>query len=57
MLDSTFFLKRAIFKSKEGGSTSFSLSNVSTTAPVMANIFNFDVPSSAQVVKNPLNIK
>ncbi|NLV66113.1 MAG: outer membrane lipoprotein carrier protein LolA [Spirochaetes bacterium] len=57
ILDSTFFLKRVIFKSKDGGSISFSLSNVSTTAPVMANIFSFDVPSSAQVVKNPLNIK
>ena len=57
ILDSSFFLKRAVFKSKDGGSISFSLSNVSTTAPVMANIFSFDVPSSAQVVKNPLNIK
>lgn len=57
ILDSSFFLKRAVFKSKDGGSISFSLSNVSTTAPVMANIFSFDVPASAQVVKNPLNIK
>ena len=57
ILDSTFFLKRAVFKSKDGGSISFSLSNISTTAPVMANIFSFDVPASAQVVKNPLNIK
>ncbi len=57
MLDASFFLKRVVFKSKDGGSVSFSLSNISTTAPVMANIFSFDVPASAQVVKNPLNIK
>ena len=57
ILDSSFFLKRAVFKSKNGGSISFSLSNISTTAPVMANLFSFDVPASAQVVKNPLNIK
>lgn len=57
LVDSTFFLKKAIFKSKDGSSYSFSLSNISTTAAVMPNLFNFDVPSSAQVVKNPLNIK
>ena len=56
-LDSSFFLKRVIFKTKKGDSISFSLSNISTTAPVVASIFSFDVPSSAQVVKHPLNIK
>jgi len=57
VVDSSFFLKKAIFKTKEGTAYSFSLSNISTEAAVMPNIFNFDVPSSAQVVKNPLNIK
>ena len=47
-LDSSFFLKRVIFKTKKGDSISFSLSNISTTAPVVASIFSFDVPSSAQ---------
>lgn len=56
-LDSTFFLKKAVFKTKGGSSLSFTLSNVNTSAAVMPSFFNFDVPSSAQVVKNPLNIK
>ena len=57
MLDSTFFLKKAVLKSKDGGSYNFSISNVSASAPVIPSIFDFNVPSSAQVVKNPLNIK
>ncbi len=57
MVDSTFFLKKAIIKSKDGGTYNFSLSNISTSAAVIPSIFDFNVPSSAQVVKNPLNIK
>ncbi len=56
MVDSTFFLKKAILKSKEG-SYSFSISNVSASAAVIPSIFDFNVPSNSQVVKNPLNIK
>jgi len=57
MVDSTFFLRKAIIKTKNGGSYNFSLSNISFSAPVIPSIFDFNVPSSAQVVKNPLNIK
>jgi len=57
IVDSTFFLRKAILKSKNGGTYSFTLSNVSTTDAVIPSIFDFNVPSSAQVVKNPLNIK
>jgi outer membrane lipoprotein-sorting protein len=56
-VDSTFFLKKAAIKTKDGGSYNFSLSNISFSAPVIPSIFDFNVPSSAQVVKNPLNIK
>ncbi len=56
-LDASYFLKKAVFRSKDGGSISFTLSNINTSAAVLPNIFNFDVPASAQVVKNPLNIK
>jgi outer membrane lipoprotein-sorting protein len=56
MVDSTFFLKKAILKSKDGGTYNFSISNISTAA-VIPSIFDFNVPSGAQVVKNPLNIK
>ena len=57
MLDSTFFLKKAVLKSKDGGSYNFSISNVSASAAVIPSVFDFNVPPNAQVVKNPLNIK
>jgi len=57
ILDSTFFLKKAILKDKEGDSLRFSLSNVDTSATIMRGIFDFNVPANAQVVKNPLQIK
>jgi len=57
MVDSTFFLRKAIIKTKDGGTYNFSLSNISFSAPIIPSIFDFNVPSSAQVVKNPLNIK
>jgi outer membrane lipoprotein carrier protein len=56
-VDSSFFLKRAIFKDKDGDGFSFSLTNVNFTPAVMPSLFNFNVPSNAQTVKNPLNIK
>ncbi len=55
-VDSTFFLQKAIIRTKDGGVFSFSLSNVSWKAAVLPTIFNFSVPTSAQIVKNPLNM-
>jgi outer membrane lipoprotein carrier protein len=57
MLDSSFFLKKAVLKNKDGGSISFSLSNIDTKASVMKSMFDFTVPPNAQVVNNPLNIR
>ncbi|MCP4130670.1 MAG: outer membrane lipoprotein carrier protein LolA [bacterium] len=57
LLDSTFFLKRAILKNGAGETTSFSISNRSFSAPVMRSLFDFNVPANAQVVKNPLNVR
>ena len=57
ILDSTFMLKKATLKSKDGESMTFSLSNVDTSASVMKNLFDYSVPANTQVVKNPLNIK
>jgi outer membrane lipoprotein-sorting protein len=57
MVDSTFFLRKAILKTQKGGVYNFSLSNVSSTDAIIPSIFDFNVPSSAQIVKNPLNIK
>lgn len=56
-LDSTFFLKRVIFKTGEGATYSFTISNVSSSATVLPGIFNFQVPANAQRVNNPLNIQ
>lgn len=57
LLDSTFFLKRALFKTKEGMLYSFTISDISTTATIMPGLFNFEVPANAQRVNNPLNIQ
>ncbi len=57
MLDSSFFLKKAVMKNNNGGSISFSLSNIDTMASVMKSMFDFSVPANAQVVNNPLNIR
>ena len=57
MVDSTFFLRKAVLKSKDGGTYNFSISNVSASTSVIPSIFDFNVPSNSQVVKNPLNIK
>ena len=57
VLDSTFFLKRALFKTKEGGTYSFTISNVSTAGTVLPGLFHFEVPANAQRVNNPLNIQ
>jgi outer membrane lipoprotein-sorting protein len=57
VLDSTFFLKRALFKTKDGSAYSFTISNVSSTATVLPGLFNFEVPANAQRVNNPLNIQ
>lgn len=56
-LDGSFFLTKATLKHRDGGVTSFTLSNVNKSASIMPSIFNFSVPSNAQSVKNPLDIK
>jgi len=56
-VDSSFMLKKAIIRDKEGDGFTFTLSNVDTSAAVMKTLFDFNVPANAQVVKNPMNIK
>ena len=55
--DSSFFLRKATMRTKGGVTYEFTLSNVSSEAAVIPSIFDFNVPASAQIVKNPLNIK
>lgn len=54
-LDSTFLLKSASLKDKSGNTLRFTLNLDS--APVMNSHFEFNIPSNAQVVQNPLQIK
>jgi len=55
--DGSFMLRRATLKNKNGDTTSFSLNLLESTGSVSAGMFNFSVPSNAQVINNPLNIK
>ncbi len=57
LVTKSFFLKKAILKTKGGTGYSFSLSNVNTSAGIMKGLFDFRVPPNAQTVINPLNIK
>lgn len=57
MTDSSFFLRKAVLKDRNGNTMSFSLSNVSFSGNVVKSLFDFNVPANAQVVKNPLNIR
>lgn len=57
LLDRSFFLKRAVFKTREGALYSFTFSDISTAATIMPGLFNFEVPANAQRVNNPLNIQ
>jgi outer membrane lipoprotein-sorting protein len=56
-VDSSFMLKRAALKTKDGEGITFTLSNVDSNASVMRSIFDFSVPANAQVIKNPLDIR
>jgi outer membrane lipoprotein carrier protein len=55
--DGSFMLKRASLKNKNGDMLSFSLNLLDSTGSVSAGTFNFSVPSNAQVINNPLDIK
>ena len=56
-LDSSFFLKKAVLKDREGRALRFSISNIDTSATVMKTQFDFNVPANTQVIKNPFQIK
>lgn len=55
--DANFLLKKLILKDKNGDSTSYTLSNVIAGENIPAGYFDFKPPTSAQAVKNPLNIQ
>ena len=57
VVDSTFLLKKAIMKTKDGGGMTISLAGVVVGEGMSPGIFDFSPPASAQTVNNPLNIK
>ncbi len=57
MVDSSFMLKKAVLKTSEGNVTTYTLSNVRLGDNLVNGIFDYQVPTNAQVVKNPLNIR
>ncbi len=58
VLDGSYMLKKAVMQSRGGGEgLSISLSNVRTGENMTVGTFDFNVPSNAQLVKNPLDVK
>jgi len=57
VLDGSFMLKKAVLGGREGDGLTITLSNVRTGVSMIPGMFDFSVPSNAQVVKNPLNVK
>jgi outer membrane lipoprotein-sorting protein len=57
LADKTFLLKRATFKNESGEGFTVSLNNVRVGVSMHAGLFDYNVPSSAQMIKDPLNIK
>ena len=55
--DGSFMLKRASLKNKNGDVLVFNLNLLDSVGSVSAGMFNFSVPSNAQVINNPLDIK
>ena len=48
---------KEVTEGKEQEHFSFSLSNLNFSPDILENIFDYKVPSDAQIIKNPLNIK
>jgi outer membrane lipoprotein-sorting protein len=57
VLDGSFMLKKAVFATKDGDGFSVTLSNIKTGESMISGVFDFSVPSNAQIVKNPLDVK
>ncbi len=57
IVDSSFFLKKAVMKTNDGSILTISLSGIITGEGMSPGIFDFTPPSGAQRVENPLNIK
>ena len=56
-VDSSFMPRKILFKEDNGKGFSATLSNVIINCPMTPGIFDFDVPSGTQLVKNPLDVR
>ncbi len=57
VLDGSFLPRKIVLLTKAGDGMSISFSNVQTGESMAPGIFDFSVPSNAQLVKNPLDVK
>lgn len=57
VIDPSYNLKKAVFATRDGNGFSVTLSNVRTGENMTPGMFDFSAPSSAQVVRNPLDVR
>lgn len=55
--DANFLLRKLILKDKNGDSTTYTISNLTAGQNIPSGHFDFKPPTSAQTVRNPLNIQ
>lgn len=57
LVDSTYMLKKATFKNKNGDGFSVSINGLRLNENLHSGLFDFKVPSNAQSINDPLNIR
>jgi outer membrane lipoprotein-sorting protein len=57
MADSSFMIKKVTFRTEKGDGFAATFSNLVLNEPIPIGAFDFNVPSNAQVVKNPLDVR
>jgi outer membrane lipoprotein-sorting protein len=56
-LDSSFMIKKAVFRNEKGDGFAVTFSNVTINEQIAPGVFDFSVPPNAQLVKNPLDVR
>jgi outer membrane lipoprotein-sorting protein len=57
MVDSGYMVKKVTFRTEKGDGFAATFSNVVLNESIPAGAFDFNVPTSAQVVRNPLDVR
>jgi outer membrane lipoprotein-sorting protein len=50
-------IKKAVFRNEKGDGFAATFSGITVNEPISPGSFDFSVPSNAQLVKNPLDIR